>query len=263
MRNVKTFNQLFEDKISYSDKLTPEQNAFVNKLVRGVWDYSETTGKIHANGSISHSDLSRTSGMTFRDPISDFMGVKFSSCNGYCSLGGNNLTSLEGTPDKVHGGFSCENNKLKTLVGGPKFVKFQYDCYGNELTNLEGLAEEIGGRLDARKNPITSLKGLVLRDVLWQVKSVIYIDGLTIPHGKFTRSAIRKQFISGNDIEKSLLSTVLDNEIDWEFLDDYFKKNPMEMYVLDNQPEVKNGILERTGIKDYSAIGRKLKSGMI
>jgi hypothetical protein len=262
MKNVKTFKQLFENS-GYSDKLTPEQNAFVNKLVRGAWDYNETTGKINANGSIIHYDLSKASGMTFRDPISDFMGVKFSSCNGHCSLGGNNLISLEGTPDKVHGGFSCENNKLETLVGGPKFVKFQYDCYDNKLTNFEGLAEEIGGRLDARKNPITSLKGLVLRDVLWQVKSVIFMDELMIPHGRFTRSWVRKQFISGNDREKSLLSTVLDNEVDHEFLDDYFKKNPMEIYVLNDQPEVKEGILKRTGIKDYGRIGMHLKSGMI
>ena len=262
MKNVKTFNQLFESS-GYSDKLTPEQNAFVNKLVRGSWNYNETTGKIHANGYISHSDHSKASGMAFRDPIDDFMGVKFSSCNGHCSLGGNNLASLVGTPDKVHGGFSCENNKLKTLVGGPKFVKFQYDCYGNELTNLEGLAEEIGGRLDARKNPITSLKGLILRDVLWQVKSVIFIDGLTIPHGRFTRSWVRKQFISGNDREKSLLSTILDNETDREFLDDYFRENPLEIYVLDDQPEVKEGVLKRTGLKDFGNIGKKLRSGMI
>lgn len=262
MENIKTFNQLFETRC-YSDNLTPEQNSLVNKLVRGVWDYSEATGKIHANGSISHSDLSKASGMAFRDPIDDFMGVKFSSSNGHCSLGGNNLTSLEGTPDKVHGSFSCENNKLETLAGGPKYVKGGYNCSGNRLTNLEGIADEIGANIDARRNPIESLKGLVLRDVLWQVKSVIWVDGLTIPHGRFTRSAVRKQFISGNEREKSLLSTILDNETDHEFLDDYFKKNPMEIYVLNDQPEVKEGILKRTGIKDYGRIGKHLKSGMI
>jgi hypothetical protein len=263
MENIKTFNQLFENKISYSDKLTPEQNAFVNKLVRGVWDYSETTGKIHANGYISHSDLSKTSGMTFRDPIDDFVGVKFSSCNGYCSLSGNNLTSLEGTPDRVYGSFSCENNKLKTLVGGPKYVKGGYNCSGNELVDLHGIADEIDAGIDARRNPIISLRGLVLRDVLFQVRGVILIDGLTIPLARFTRSAVRKQFISGTDREKSLLSTLLDNETDQDFLDDYFKKNPMKIYVIDDQPEVKEGILKRTGLKDFGKIGRKLKSGMI
>jgi hypothetical protein len=117
--------------------------------------------------------------------------------------------------------------------------------------------------LDATGNPITSLKGLILRDVLWQVKGFIRFDELMIPNGRFTRSWVRKQFISGNDREKSLLSTVLDNEVDHEFLDDYFKKNPMEIYVLNDQPEVKEGILKRTGIKDYGRIGMHLKSGMI
>jgi hypothetical protein len=263
MKNVKTFGQLFEDKISYSNKLTPEQNAFVNKLVRGVWDYNETTGKIHANGYISHSDNSSASGMAFRDPIDDFMGVKFSSCNGYCSLDGNNLTSLEGTPDKVHGAFSCRNNKLKTLVGGPKFVKFGYTCNGNELINLGGIADEIGGYVDATGNPIVSLKGLILRDVVWQVKDFIRVDGLLIPDGRFTRSWVRKKFIDGNEREKSLLSTILDNDIDRDFLDDYFRENPLDMYVLDDQEEIKKGVLRRTGIKDWSKLGKLSKSGLI
>lgn len=263
MRNIKTFGQIFEDKISHSDKLTPEQNAFVNKLVRGVWDYNETTGKIHANGYISHSDNSSASGMAFRDPIDDFMGVKFSSSNGSCTLNGNNLTSLEGTPDKVHGGFSCNKNKLETLLGGPKIVKYGYSCNNNKLVNLEGIADEIGEYLDATGNPIISLKGLMLRDVIWQVKGFIRVDGLIIPNGRFTRSWVRKQFISGNDIEKSLLSTVLDNETDHEFLDEYFKKNPLEIYVLDDHPGIKDGILKRTGIKDYGRIGRNLKSGIL
>jgi hypothetical protein len=262
MKNIKTFNQIFEN-IGYSNKLTTEQNSFVNKLVRGAWDYNEATGKIHANGYISHYDHHITSGMKFKDPIADFMGVKFSSCNGRCTLDGNNLTSLEGTPDKVHGSFVCKNNKLETLIGGPKFVKFFYNCSGNNLTNLEGLPDEIGGALHARENPITSLKGLVLRDVLYQVKGAIEIDGLTIPHLRFTRSFIRKQFISGTERVKSLLSTILDNEIDRPFLDEYFLKDPLELYVLNNQPEVKEGILKRTGIKDYGRIGKHLKSGMI
>jgi len=262
MKNVKSFIELFENS-NYSDKLTPEQNSFVNTLVRGAWEYNESTGRIHANGYISHSDHNSVSGMKFVDPIDNFMGVKFSSCNGRCMLNGNNLKSLEGTPEKVHGQFECKDNKLETLIGGPKFVKFSYDCSGNNLTNFEGLADEIGGALYATKNPITSLKGLVLRDVLYQVKSLIEIDGLMIPHLRFTRSFVRKQFIDGTEREKSLLSTILDNEIDRPFLDEYFMKNPLEIYVLNDQPEVKEGILKRTGIKDYSRIGRHLKSGMI
>jgi hypothetical protein len=52
-----------------------------------------------------------------------------------------------------------------------------------------------------------------------------------------------------------------DNEID--FLCKYFKKNPLEIYLLDDSPELKKEVLDKTGIKDYGAIGRKLKQGLI
>jgi hypothetical protein len=52
-----------------------------------------------------------------------------------------------------------------------------------------------------------------------------------------------------------------DNEID--FLCEYFKKNPLEIYLLDDSPELKKEVLDKTGIKDYGDIGRKLKQGLI
>jgi hypothetical protein len=48
-----------------------------------------------------------------------------------------------------------------------------------------------------------------------------------------------------------------------DYLLDYFKKNPLEIHMLDDKPELKKEVLDKTGIKDYSAIGRKLRSGMI
>jgi hypothetical protein len=48
-----------------------------------------------------------------------------------------------------------------------------------------------------------------------------------------------------------------------DYLLDYFKKNPLEMYMLDDMPELKKEVLDKTGIKDYGAIGRKLRLGMI
>jgi hypothetical protein len=48
-----------------------------------------------------------------------------------------------------------------------------------------------------------------------------------------------------------------------EDIDGYFKKNPLDLYKIDDMPSFKADVLRRTGIKDYSAIGRKLKSGMI
>lgn len=43
----------------------------------------------------------------------------------------------------------------------------------------------------------------------------------------------------------------------------YIKRNPLELYLLDDIPHIKKEVLEKTGIKDYSSIGRKLRNGMI
>jgi hypothetical protein len=48
-----------------------------------------------------------------------------------------------------------------------------------------------------------------------------------------------------------------------DYLLDYFKKNPLEIYMLDDKPELKKEVLDKTGIKDYSKLGKGLKSGII
>jgi hypothetical protein len=48
-----------------------------------------------------------------------------------------------------------------------------------------------------------------------------------------------------------------------EGIDEYFKKNPLDLYKIDDMPTFKADVLRRTGIKDYGNIGRKLKTGMI
>jgi hypothetical protein len=44
---------------------------------------------------------------------------------------------------------------------------------------------------------------------------------------------------------------------------DYIKKNPLAIHIIDDMPELKKEVLQRTGIEDYSKIGRLLKHGLI
>jgi hypothetical protein len=44
---------------------------------------------------------------------------------------------------------------------------------------------------------------------------------------------------------------------------DYFKKNPLKIYTLDNSPQLKSEVIKRTGIRDYGKIGRGLDNGLI
>ncbi len=46
-------------------------------------------------------------------------------------------------------------------------------------------------------------------------------------------------------------------------LDSYFKNNPIDLYWLDDLPEIKAGVLQRTGIKDWSKLGKLKNSGLI
>jgi hypothetical protein len=48
-----------------------------------------------------------------------------------------------------------------------------------------------------------------------------------------------------------------------DFLDEYFKDNPLELHLLDDLPTIKEGVLRRTGIKDWSKLGKLSKSGLL
>jgi hypothetical protein len=48
-----------------------------------------------------------------------------------------------------------------------------------------------------------------------------------------------------------------------DFLDEYFKENPLDLHLLDELPTIKEGVLRRTGIKDWSKLGKLSKSGLI
>lgn len=78
---------------------------------------------------------------------------------GHFNCSNNDLTSLQGAPQKVGGSFYCFDNKLTTLQGGPNEVGLDYDCSGNKLMNLGGAPRELSGSFDCVYNRITSLEG--------------------------------------------------------------------------------------------------------
>ena len=79
----------------------------------------------------------------------------------YCD--GNNLTSLRGGPQKVGSNFTCGRNKLTSLEGGPQSIGGGFLCSYNELTSLEGAPREIVGICYCNNNKLTSLEGAPLK----------------------------------------------------------------------------------------------------
>ena len=58
-----------------------------------------------------------------------------------------------------------------------------------------------------------------------------------------------------------VLEHILDSK-DGDWIYEYFKKNPLGLHIVE-LPEIKKKILLKTGTKDYSDIGRKIKKGLI
>jgi len=94
---------------------------------------------------------------------------------------------------------------------------------------------------------------------------------------KYTeKSRIRYRNLSGIsspsdeaiEIVNILYHSLLDSALNTEntkietTLDDYFKKNPLELYILDSVPQMKADIIRRTGIKDLSNVGSLLARNM-
>jgi hypothetical protein len=48
-----------------------------------------------------------------------------------------------------------------------------------------------------------------------------------------------------------------------QILDGFIESNPMQIDLLDEFPEIKKGVLQRTGIKDLSQVARSLRGGLI
>ena len=74
----------------------------------------------------------------------------------------NQLTSLEGCPEKVGGDFYCYYNNITSLEGCPEKVGGDFDCGYNQLTSLEGCPKKVGGSFDCSYcsgNQLTSLEG--------------------------------------------------------------------------------------------------------
>jgi hypothetical protein len=80
----------------------------------------------------------------------------------------NQLTSLEGAPEKVSGDFSCSKNLLATLEGAPQEVGGDFSCANNQITSLEGAPQKVGGDFFCYDNPVTNIS---LKKIFSHMKS--------------------------------------------------------------------------------------------
>jgi len=165
----------------------------------------------------------------------------------FCSH--NLLTDLEYSGD--YNIIDCENNQLTSLKGCAKNV-YNIQCQNNKLTSLEGGPEETF-KLNCKGNPLTSLKGApkIIHDYF-------ECDDFKILSSKWNTKGWIETMEGTSENGINLLLTLLTEKE----LDDYFKEDPIKIYILDGAPEIKSGVLKRTGIRDFSRIGRSIKTGL-
>jgi hypothetical protein len=120
------------------------------KKSRGNWSFNETTGRIDIMGSFVSPE-----------GLKGFRGIRFGTVTGDFDCYSNNLTSLEGAPQKVGGDFRCHDNNLTSLVGGPTEVHGSFYCYrNNNIVDLNGSPKIVGGHFRCADTGITSLDGI-------------------------------------------------------------------------------------------------------
>jgi len=212
----------------------------------------------------------------------------------------NKLETLEGCPKEVGRRFDCSKNPLKSLVGSPEMAPdSQFFADQTHINDLKGMPEVGEASFDKCKNlkSLIDLPYPVYSISVGAISIWIYKDG-NKSGDKFSRSYILEAVayllahrddvieVDGRfnvpDIERggctihttlytwdttakeraravSLLITLLDND----FLDKYFTDNPMDIDLLDALPDIKAGVIKRTGMKDLSDLARSMRRGLI
>ena len=120
MKNLKTYRQLFESV----GELTPEQIEWLDECIDGTWTLNPQTGLVDVDGDFGCS----------RMDLPDFKDVRFGVVSGYFYCYGNQLTTLEGAPQRVGRNFRCDNNQLTSLVGAPQDVEGDFYCGDNPVS---------------------------------------------------------------------------------------------------------------------------------
>ena len=101
-------------------------------------------GRFGVMGDVDFSFLELTSLLEL--PIR----IRIVSGNFWCSF--NNLTSLEGAPERVDGDFVCSFNNLTSLESAPKYVGKDFSCSCNKLITLKGAPKDVKGNFYCNDN---------------------------------------------------------------------------------------------------------------
>jgi hypothetical protein len=177
--------KLFE---SNQEGLTPRQEYFLNRYVRGKWRLN-SEGLVDVSGYFD----------CIAQGIESFNGIKFGYVTGDFRCGHNKLESLIGSPKEVGGNLDCPNNNMISLEGSPQKVDGWFSCHDNSLSSLEGGPIEIGTSYYCMNNPLTSLKGAPVKIV-----GKFFCDEFQTPVGKWGIHSWTQAVVDGSKLALTL-----------------------------------------------------------
>jgi hypothetical protein len=232
--------------------LTDTQIKAVNRVTKGKWKYNKTTGKVDVSSSVEiNSDKD----------IKDLSGVQFGEVSG-------NFYIIE---------------KIKNLDLAPRYVGKDFQIrYGDFLKDLTGCPDVIGGSFSLTGSRIpTDITGMTspgnvenvymrsnerLRDGLFlhftQPGIPWTMEGITKALSEFSKMKYSPADAIGNDESLVSLLTYLEGAGSGSYLYKYFEQNPLDIYLLDSLPDLKEKVLKKLGIKDVGRIGKMLRGGL-
>lgn len=280
MKHVKTFS-LFEAR----KVLTKAQVEFLNRYTQGIWKQNPETGLVDIKGSFvcNGEGLTDLSGVRFGNVSKTFKcysnklqtleggpqtvgenyicsSNKLQSLKGaplvvgeYFDCAANELETLEGAPQKVGRGFDCHKNNLRSLEGAPPTVGREFFCSDNNLTSLEGAPQTVGMDFDCRKNNLRSLEGAPQ-----EVVGNFSCDAFIIPRGEWGLKGWLEAAQKNNQAAKLLIPLLTESQ-----LDSWMTQNPLDLDLLNDFPEIKSGVLKRTGMRDISKVASALRNKFI
>ena len=152
---------------------------------------------------------------------------------------------------------------IKSLDGCPTEVD-ELVCYSTEIEDLPGTLKK--SKVIAISSPnLKNLTGILqiegLKNFSFRVKegnSLIYINLPLSQNGIEKIISILTDSEKFSDEDKKLLMPLVE-----DMLYDYFEKNPLELYLLDNLPGIKKDIIQKREIPDFSKLGDVLNKGFL
>lgn len=224
---------------SDEDDLTQDQIDLINRSTKSRWKFNKETGEVDVQGVVTIVIKSKADEIALNS-------MKFGRARDF-NLRGFKDPIMKFLPTRVDGQLSFLNCGLKNLKQVTTKCKELYLGNCHDLKSLEGLIHLLPLKMfvldSVSAEPATPEKILQLVE-----------NGFTWESGGRTYN----YFDADEQKQKERATRLFLSALTPESLAPYFKNNPTQIYMLNDNPKLKSEVLKISGIRDLSNIGEIL-----